>query len=372
MVRGRCMRVSSDILRIRVRVRTRGCCVDHMTFRSCMQRSLRDGAMSHLRLKSAGEPPTNFNCGLCKDILKSPQQTSCCGSHFCRGCLEERVSDGGNNCPECKKTGISYFRDISVEKQIALFPTACTQAGCPWAGEFGNLEAHLNEQCDYVMVKCEFSDVGCTAYLPKADMPTHLKEDCSVHLQLTYNFMMKKVASLQTHLDKGFEKELNSHSQMIKSLQVKVEDLDARVGMHKLLPYKILIPNIDHFIHGRQGEEWKSPEFHTGTQDSEGYRMQLRVVPNSIAYTRNKEKALSARLFIVGDKTCEKLTWPFHAKFTLKIIDPSGAEKSCEVTGRHTWESPDDESSMRFQACISHKDLTKYTKHDNCLHMIVL
>ena len=332
----------------------------------------RMGAMSHLRLKSASESSTDFNCGLCNGILRSPQQTSCCGSHFCRGCLEERVGDGRNNCPECKETGISYFRDISVEKQIASSPTACTQPECPWTGEFGSLEAHLNEQCDYVKIKCEFSDVGCTAYLPKADMRTHLKDFCSEHLQLTYAFMVKKMASLQSHLDqKGLEGELKNHSQMIKSLQSKVDDLEGRVGMHKLLPYKILIPNIDQFIHGRQGEEWKSPEFHTGTHDSKGYRMQLRVVPNSLSYTRNKDKALSARLFIVGDESSEKLTWPFHAKFTLEVIDPSGAEKPYEVTGRHSWKSPSDESSMRFQACIAHKDLIKYTKHDGCLHMLI-
>lgn len=91
----------------------------------------------------------------------------------------------------CKKTGIGYFRDLSVEKQIVSSPVASTQSGCLWTGEFGSLEIHLREQCNFVELKCEFSDVGCTARLPKAEMPAHMKDFCSQHMQLMYSFMMK-------------------------------------------------------------------------------------------------------------------------------------------------------------------------------------
>ena len=238
----------------------------------------------------------------------------------------------------------------------------------------------MNNECNFVKTKCEFSDVGCTVSLPKAEMHSHLQEFCSSHLQLTFAFVMKKIDSLQAHFEqhKIHKEATQTQNSLLGTLQQKVEELDVRVNSlddrimaHTLLPYKVVIQSVDQYIHGTPGVEWKSPEFYTGTHDSKGYRMQLRVVPNSLSYTRSREKALSARLFIVKGKSCSAVPWPFHAKFTIEIIDPSGSEKPFEVTGRHTWKSPD-ESSMRFQACIAHKDVLKYAEHDGCLHILIM
>lgn len=340
--------------------------------------------MSNLNLKRPSVSAEGYVCGVCHRVLNAPQQTSCCGSHFCHDCL--KCAEMPSVCPKCQAEDISYFHDISFERQIKASLTSCTQDGCIWTGEYGDLEAHLNE-CGFVKTNCEFNDVGCMVVVPKGEMHTHLQDSCSRHLQLTFTFMMKKMESLQTYMEQNkadkdtklddVTAEIQSQGDMLETVQQKIKELDVRVNsldkrmmFHALLPYKIVIPSVDQYIHGTPGVEWKSPEFYTGSFDNKGYKVQLRVVPNSLSYTRNREKALSARLFIVKGESCAP--WPFHAKFTLEIIDPSGSEQPFEVTGRHTWKSPNDESSMRFQACIAHKDLIKYTEHDGCLHIIII
>ena len=182
-----------------------------------------------------------------------------------------------------------------------------------------------------------------------------------------------KLSELQASISKRqeqIEEKLDAQEKVLQALCSKIRTLENRVSSHALLPYTVTVPDIDHYIEGSIGEEWKSPRFYTGTHSDKRYRLQLSVVPHSI-HKRNKEAALSARLLITSGEADQRLTWPFHAMFILTFMDPSGTEEPYTVTGRHTWTSPSDESSMQFKACITHRDLLNYVQDDNTLHLCI-
>ena len=337
---------------------------------------LRCATSTRDEMTSAPDPycRLNFICGLCNRILTDPQQTNCCGSHFCRTCIDDKCAGGETSCPECNSEKVSYFQDIHFGRRIN---------GCePRTQHIENShvcdQVHHDKQKDGPLseakpAKCQFSDVGCTANLSTDEMRTHMKEASDKHLMLVFSGLSSKLSELHTSIYERHEKieqKLDAQEKMLESLCGKVKALENRVSSHALLPYSVIVPNIDHYIEGSIGDEWKSPKFYTGTHSDKRYRLQLSVVPHSI-HKRNKEAALSARLLITSGEADQTLTWPFHAMFILVFIDPSGTEKPYEVVGRYTWASPSDESSLQFKACITHKDLLKYVQDDNKLHLCI-
>ena len=310
----------------------------------------------------------NFICGICSRVLTDPQQTLCCGNHFCRSCIDDKCSVGETSCPECNAEKVSYFQDIHFGR---LIKTSRSQS---------HADVECSQLCDHA--NCNQHKGGLWSELRSPQKPppspstnevcTHMKEASDKYL-LQLADLSSRLSQLQASISKRqqkIEEKLDAQEKVLQALCSKVKTLENRVSSHALLPYTVTVPDIDHYIEGSIGDEWKSPRFYTGTHSDKRYRLQLSVVPHSI-HKRNKEAALSARLLITSGEADQRLTWPFHAMFILTFMDPSGAEESHEVTGRHTWASPSDESSMQFKACITHRDLLKYVQDDNNLHLCI-
>lgn len=327
----------------------------------------------------------NFVCALCSDILKDPQQATCCGNLFCKSCISEKY------CPICNKREITFFPDQHVERLISKLGSHSRELSKSYQPddvgdsypEYGTGKNELLESTD-----CGRDAVKCHTKSQKEpercfeDSKLHVPEDQSFCQQATDSssggMLSGTISCLNTELyqfkkefndrQKKIEQMLKTQEKLLRALGSKVEALEKRVCSHVLLPYCVIMPNILSYIEGNLGDEWKSPHFYTGTYSNKGYRLQLSIVPNSL-HMRKKEKALSARLLITNGEDDWKLAWPFHARFNLQFVDPTRTEKPYEVTGRHTWENPGDQSSMQFIACITHKDLLKYVQHDNSLHV---
>ena len=312
----------------------------------------------------------NFICGICSRVLTDPQQTLCCGNHFCRSCLDDKCEAGETSCPECNAEKVSYFQDIHFGRLINEFLESRSQC-CT--------DVELSQPCEHA--HCNQHVEGLRSDPRKPPAPTspstkgvcaHMKETSDKHL-LQLAELSSKLSQLQTSISERQEKieeKLDAQEKVLQTLCSKIKALESRVSSHALLPYTITVPDIDHYIEGSVGDEWKSPRFYTGTHSDKQYRLQLSVVPHSI-HKRNKEPALSARLLITSGEADQRLTWPFHAMFVLTFVDPSGNEEPYEVTGRYTWTSPSDESSMQFKACITHEDLLRYVQDDNTLHLCI-
>ena len=55
--------------------------------------------------KVVSSPPRALFCHLCQLVARDPQLTVCCGTNFCKGCLENKASkEGDHDCPACNHT----------------------------------------------------------------------------------------------------------------------------------------------------------------------------------------------------------------------------------------------------------------------------
>ena len=275
--------------------------------------------------------------------------------------------------------------DISLDRNIPVTVTASENErpaeqldteseecdrGCPTDSLEANMiiegRDSVSNVSEHKMKPAEFEHVE-HAFKQKLHSETH-----DSHLDLLHS-LSSKLSNFSKEFSKRqdkLEQMLDAQEKLLHMLYGKVETLENRICSHALLPYSVIVPNILSYTKGNIGEEWRSPDFYTGTYSNKSYKLQLSVVPNSL-HMHNKEKALSARLLIRRGEKDDKLTWPFHARFNLIFVDPTNTEKPYEVIGRHTWESPNDESSMQFKACITHNDLLRYVKFDGNLHLNV-
>ena len=56
------------------------------------------------------QSPDDLLCLICLSVARNPQQISCCGKVFCKGCLlEHKKHSGGRTlCPQCRKVFQSF------------------------------------------------------------------------------------------------------------------------------------------------------------------------------------------------------------------------------------------------------------------------
>ena len=120
--------------------------------------------------------PNDCTCPQCKHVLKRLMLTRCCNLHFCASCIEDPYDwkTLSYNCPECERYHISAQLDNSKWKKILKLHVRCpfSHNGCPWIGELGMRESHLEIDCAHIEVDCTN---GCGE---KMELEIHLKHSC--------------------------------------------------------------------------------------------------------------------------------------------------------------------------------------------------
>ena len=107
-------------------------------------------------------PPKSLECPICLLTLREPHVISCCGNHFCRPCID-RIQKDGKPCPLCNEPNFSVFLHKGVMREINALPVRCIlkELGCPWVGELGQLQRHLNPGAGPTVIGCGFVEVEC-------------------------------------------------------------------------------------------------------------------------------------------------------------------------------------------------------------------
>ena len=153
------------------------------------------------------KPPERYTCLICRDLQHQPVLVSCCGQHFCQGCLQQWFSRSGKKCPYCLTVGISSFVNKQQVRDIDDLRVYCSNKskGCEWVGTVGTLSEHIGRQlkdevhqgfrlstapsakvssnptkktqggCDYQEIDCP---KNCKKTLTRKDLSTHLSQEC--------------------------------------------------------------------------------------------------------------------------------------------------------------------------------------------------
>ena len=98
-------------------------------------------------------PPEYIRCGACRNVLRDPQLTECCGRNVCNTCIEE-----GGPCPlaECRRPHVKVSFNRKCRNDIDERKVYCCSRnnGCQWINKLEKLDNHLTE-CGYVEEECQ-------------------------------------------------------------------------------------------------------------------------------------------------------------------------------------------------------------------------
>ena len=132
------------------------------------------------------DPPEAIQseCPVCLQIIRDPFQATCCGSGYCRVCIEQ-IEAKNNPCPSCKQTEFNIFEDKRLKRSLYTLHVYCSHQsqGCEWTGELGHFDNHLNlkpstekqlEGCQYTKLQC----LHCSELVQRSDIPVHQTVEC--------------------------------------------------------------------------------------------------------------------------------------------------------------------------------------------------
>lgn len=132
------------------------------------------GESGGLDLTFTQPPPQDLVCPICLFVHREPVLTSCCGNHFCQGCVEQvRVEQ--RPCPLCGAGSFATMLDKYLVRKVNELEVACShrEMGCQWRGSVSDFQKHLDPKsggCKYVEVECPYL---CGAVVASPDLEKH-------------------------------------------------------------------------------------------------------------------------------------------------------------------------------------------------------
>ncbi len=147
-------------------------------------------------------------CPICRSLAKTVHQAGCCGTLFCKSCIEgwktTRRDSRHFTCPMCRgELHDNCFEDKNATRRINKIMvycpnrSTCGTAGnneqrCRWTGELKSVDDHL-KFCDYQVVHCP--NDGCSTKTERRNLSNHLKHDCACR-KVCCRYCLKKIKLL--------------------------------------------------------------------------------------------------------------------------------------------------------------------------------
>lgn len=121
--------------------------------------------------------PEDFRCSICTCVAERAVKLPTCHHVFCQGCILDWAKKK-THCPHDQRP--FELRDVQeldpfVNRVISKFAAKCSISGCAWIGELGAVREH-ELHCDFQTVACP--NQGCTYRGPRKSLTVHLQEQC--------------------------------------------------------------------------------------------------------------------------------------------------------------------------------------------------
>ena len=128
------------------------------------------------------EPPQDYLCPVCAELLTEPFLNLNCGHHICRTCRGRLLASRKTECPVCRKPNSLEDARLNLHFQRLVYDLMvyCKhhEEGCKWKGELRSLQEHLDpvwRQCDFVLIPCSF---GCGEHVRSGAIKEHKHSQC--------------------------------------------------------------------------------------------------------------------------------------------------------------------------------------------------
>ena len=218
----------------------------------------------------------DYICPVTLELLRDPQQTTCCGHHLSLEAAT-RLQQGGKPCPMCNEPNLTTMPDKFYKRKVNELKVRCPNkgSGCEWVGDLGSVDQHANScpkrpwQCDFCdfkgtyevvtkdhfpvcvkypepcpnqcemvsvprcdlekhlthcplqLVECEFSQAGCNERIPRQDLSRHMEEGAQRHLL--------SMSLFNLNLTRELHKKMAEKDQQISTLQEQNRDLQRQL-----------------------------------------------------------------------------------------------------------------------------------------------
>ena len=123
------------------------------------------------------DPPKDFSCMVCANVLNEPHLTDCCGQHFCGVCLEQWFKKQAKKiCPHCRSESFSYIRYLPLKRKINALQVYCPfrKLGCEEITTVDEVKTHT-DGCGFAQVLCH---QGCAATVLRKNLIHHCNQKC--------------------------------------------------------------------------------------------------------------------------------------------------------------------------------------------------
>ena len=88
-------------------------------------------------------------CDICKLPCREAQISGCCGSVFCKVCLEKlrELIAAKYSCPHCHSFEFPTFPCKEADQQIKALEVYCPNKnkGCQWTGKLNDIDQHIKD-----------------------------------------------------------------------------------------------------------------------------------------------------------------------------------------------------------------------------------
>ena len=244
------------------------------------------------------------------------------GCHFasipCIYCFERviRLNAQFHQTEECEQRPArcqycnyeSTFADVTKTHDCGNFPTLCHQ--CKQAFLRQDFQNHIDNECPFTPIDCEFKHVGCKIALPRKDMPAHLRDNTVAHLSLQAAGH-KKVEKENEKLKKKVAKQ----QQEIAKLSKEVESLTFSLSMFQSMIQPVQVTMSDFTRLRRVDSDWISMPFYSHAQ---GYKMCIRVHANGIL--GGKGTHVSVYVHLMKGEFDDHLVWPLQGQISVNLM----------------------------------------------------
>ena len=356
------------------------------------------------------ELPDDLECPLCLQIFCNPTLTSC-GHHFCQACID-RVIQQNKPCPICKELNFKVFLDKSLHRRVSGVRVHCNMKvkGCVWIGELKYLKSHIDGDCGFVEIACEYGYVGCMETILRKDMCNHMAENVALHLLLVSKQFVVQQAEIRSEvadlsqklvekddenrrIQQLFHKKEEEFANTKQQLQDQISDLHTKLESvleqnekqtSKLQNLQLRCPwppfqfTLEHFSqHKRNKDVQYCPGFHTYPG---GHKLCIAVYSNG--HGEATDTHVSIWLYCMRTGHDGLLKWPVKCTLKIELLNQEGDYRHHETTITASWQKPQailDRFGVRpiENKFITHSALeynptnsTQYLR-DDCLHFRV-
>lgn len=138
-----------------------------------------------------------YTCILCQCLLRDPCQVTCCGSNFCKDCVDHLSATTGKCANKNCRKNYSVITDGSMveelRKKIMQMKVYCAlkNSGCKWMGTIDELESsHFtgssfdrddDAACQFQYVNCPNK---CGTSIPRRKVMEHCASECDKELSM--------------------------------------------------------------------------------------------------------------------------------------------------------------------------------------------